>query len=245
MSNWDTVGSVVNDAAVELGLISADIPDPFSSSDPSIVQLLRHLKSLGQDLARDYQWTHLQKQYTFATQAGVDTYALPPDFQRFIDQTGWNRTRQMKLAGPLSPQTWQQVQVMTSGGIVDVMYRIVGNELKLFPAPSAGDSVSYEYISNDWVAITPPFNGPPDSPVAETSSDVAWFDRRLLVCGLKLRWLRAKGFDSTAAQDDYDRALARAQGGDGVAPVLNLNVQPFSGNRVLDAANLPDTGMGT
>lgn len=243
MSNWDTVGSVINDAAVELGLISADIPDPFGSADPSIVQLLRHLKSLGQDLARDYQWTHLQKQYGFATQVGVDTYELPPDYQRFINQTGWNRTRQMKLAGPLSPQAWQQMQVMTSGGIVDVMYRIVGNELKLFPAPSAGDSVSYEYISSNWVASGG--QETPNSAEPMMTGDTLWFDRRLLVCGLKLRWLRAKGFDSTAAQDDYDRALARAQGGDGVAPVLNLNVQPFSGNRVLDAANLPDTGLGT
>lgn len=243
MPNWDTASSIINDAAVELGLISADVTDPYASSDVNISLLRRHLKSLGQDLVRDHQWTHLQKQYMFATQSGLDTYELPHDFQRFIDQTGWNRTQRMPLMGPLSPQAWQQLQVMTSGGVVDVMYRIVGNELKLYPSPGDNNDVSYEYMSSSWVATGGLETPTADAPVA--SGDTLWFDRRLLVCGLKLRWKRGKGFDTAAEQDDYDKALARAQGGDGAAPVLNLNLQPFAGNRVLDAANLPDTGLGT
>lgn len=245
MANWDTVANIVNDAAVELGLISANITDPFASSDQNIILLLRHLKSLGQDLVRDHQWTHLQRQHTFQTVAAQDTYPLPPDFNRFIDQTGWNRTQRMPLIGPLSPQGWQMLQVLTSAGVVEIMYRIVGNELKLYPAPQAGDTIAYEYVSNDWMAITPPYNTPPDSPEPETGSDVVWFDRRLMVCGLKLRWKRGKGFDTVAEQDDYDRALSRAQGADGAAPILNLNLQPFSANRMLDANNVPETGFGT
>lgn len=243
MANWDTVANIVNDAAVELGLISADIPDPFTSTDQNIILLLRHLKSLGQDLVRDHQWTHLQAQYMFATQAGLDTYELPPDYQRFLDQTGWNRTQRMPLIGPLSPQGWQMLQVLTSAGVVEIMYRIVGNELKLYPAPQANDHIAFEYIRDRWIA-----HGGEETPNANTpmgAGDIVWFDRRLMVCGLKLRWKRGKGFDTVAEQDDYDRALSRAQGADGAAPILNLNLQPFSANRMLDANNVPETGFGT
>lgn len=243
MPNWDTAANIINDAAVELALISSDVADPYASSDINLVQLVRHLKSLGQDLVRDYQWTHLQRQHTFNTVAGVDTYQLPTDFQRFIDQTGWNRTQRMPLIGPVSPQGWQQLQVMTSAGVVDIMYRIVGDQLKLFPAPQADDTISYEFISDLWVSHVGDTEPLTNAPVS--GAEQLWFDRRLLVCGVKLRWLRAKGFDTTAAQDDYDRALSRAQGGDGVAPVLNLNRQPFTANRALDLANVPETGFGT
>jgi len=193
MSEWDTAANIINDAAIELALISAPISDPYASVDVNIVQLRQHLKSLGQDLVRDYQWTNFQRQHTFTTVAGEDTYPLPVEFLRFIDQTGWNRTQRMPLIGPVSPQGWQQLQVMTSAGVVDIMYRIVGDRLKLFPAPQASDTISYEYISDRWVSnlnemerplYTEPFSG----------AQPLWFDRRLLVCGVKLRWLRAKGF---------------------------------------------------
>lgn len=243
MSTWDTAASVINDAAVELGLIAADIPDPYTSNDVNISQLRRFLKSLGQDLVRDHQWSTLQKTWTLATQPGLSVYELPHDYQRFIDQTGWNRTQRMPLLGPLSPQGWQMLQVLTSAGVVDVMYRIVGGEFHLYPTPQVEDTIAYEYISTDWVAV----NGEevPNHDRPESGGDLLFFDPRLLVCGLKLRWMRAKGFDTTAAQDDYDRALSRAQGADGSAPVLSLNYQPFSANRMLDARNVPETGFGS
>lgn len=243
MPSWDTAASIINDAAIELGLISTPVADPYSSSDVNMAQLRAHLKSLGQDLVRDYQWTVLQRTHVFTTTAGQDTYNLPDDYVRFIDQTGWNRTQRMPLLGPVNAQGWQNLVVMTSAGVVDIMYRIVGDALKMFPTPQAADSIGYEYITSFWVSNegdTEPLTSAPAS-----GAEWLWFDRRLLVCGLKLRWKRGKGFDTTAEQDDYDKALARAQGGDGVAPVLSLNRQPFATNRMLDVANLPETGFGT
>ncbi|WFG54192.1 putative tail protein [Myxococcus phage Mx9] len=239
---WDTAASIINDAAVELGLLVSDVADPYASSDVNLAQLCRLLKSLGQDLVRDYQWTHLKKQWTFATQAGLANYEMPPDYNRFVDQTGWNRTQQMPLLGPLSAQGWQLLQVLTSAGTADVMYRLVGGEFVLYPTPQSNNTIAYEYISSHWVGTGGSETPNADAPTS--GGDTLFFDGRLLVCGLKLKWQRAKGFDSTACQDDYDKALARAQGGDGAAPVLSLNHRPFSQNRMLDCANVPETGFG-
>src|SRR3954468_3046330 len=47
LPGWDTVAEIVSDTAIELGLISAPIADPFASTDPNILQLLGLLKSGG------------------------------------------------------------------------------------------------------------------------------------------------------------------------------------------------------
>ncbi len=56
--------------------------------------------------------------------------------------------------------------------------------------------------------------------------------------------MRSESISFKSAQRDYDMALAAAEGGDGAAPVLSLNHQPFAANRMLDAANVPETGFG-
>ncbi|NBD11829.1 phage adaptor protein [Corallococcus silvisoli] len=240
---WDTAANILNDAAVELGLYATDQTDPFDSTDAAVAQLCRLLKSVGQDLVRDYQWSHLQKEYTFATVPGTGDYALPPDYARLIDQTPWNRSGVMPLVGPLNAQGWQVLRAVTSTGAVGLWFRVVGNRLSLLPVPGTAQHLAYEYISAHWVQPTGQ-----TAPTAETPTDgddVLCFDRRLLVCALKLSWKKAKGFDASAAQDDFERALSRAQGGDGAAPVLSLNGCRLGPERLLNGVNVPDTGFGT
>ncbi|RKH08997.1 hypothetical protein D7X74_30405 [Corallococcus sp. CA047B] len=240
---WDNAASVLNDAAVELGLIPADLADPYDSVDSNMTQLCRLLKSAGQDLARDYAWTHLQKEYSFNTVASTGSYALPPDYDRLIDQTGWNRNSLIPLQGPLAAQGWQVLKALVSTGAVGLWFRIVGDQLSLMPVPISAQSLAYEYVSRYWVR---PFDQ--TSPTTDTptdGNDVLYFDRRLLVCAVKLAFKRAKGFDSTAAQEDFEKALARAQGGDGAAPVLSLNGCRVGPERLLNGVNTPDTGFGT
>jgi len=240
---WDTAGNIINDAAVELALRTSDMADPYASTDQGVALLCRLLKGLGQDMARDYQWTHLQKQHVFNLVPGTDTYPLPADYGRNTDQTQWNRTQRMPMLGPLSAQGWQLLQSLTSAGVVDVYFRTMGNTFVVYPTPQSADTVAYEYISSHWVQ--PGNQSTPTTDVPTDTNDILWFDRRLLVLGLKWAWLEAKSLpQAAAAENAYRSALARAQGGDGAAPVLSLNRQPFAANRMLDAANVPETGWG-
>lgn len=235
---WDTAANVLNDAIIELGLRSSRAADPYDITDIAVVQLQQFLTATGQDLLRDYQWSHLAVPYTFPTADGTASYALPADFQRFVDQTAWNRTQQRPLFGPLNAQQWEQVLASTVSGVLNQSFRVYGNKIYLSPTPSAVETVAYEYQSAYWVSdsggTAPTTDTPDDGP------ELLYFDRRLLVCGVKLRWLREKGFDSMAAQDDFDRALARALGADGAAPVLSVT----PGASVV-SWNVPDTGYGS
>lgn len=240
---YDNAANIINDAAVELGLYATDVADPFASADANVVQLCRLLKGVGQDLARDYQWTHLQTEYTFNTSIGLASYALPDGFLRLIDQTSYNRTRQERLDGPLSAQGWQYLQALSASGTVEFWFRVTGTEFRLTPTPTAVFSMALEYISRFWVLHLDDIT--PTDDRLNDGEDILWFDRRLLVCGVKLAFQRAKGFDTTATKADFDEALARARGGDGAAPVLSLNHRGVLAQRLVGPGNLPDTGFGT
>ncbi len=239
---YPTSADVISAAARELGLVTADIADPFGSTDNNVLQLCVLLNRLGQDLLRDFPWSYLQTEHTFPTVASTADYSMPSGFARIADGTAWNRTQQWPLLGPLNGQQWQRLQANAVNGLISPAFRLKGLTLTLYPTPSAVETVALEYVSRFWVAVT----ATPTAPSQESTTvatDVLFFDRRLLVDGLRLNFLGAKGFDTSRAQMDFDKSLARAQGGDGAAPALSLS-GGSGGVHFLDGHNVPETGYG-
>jgi hypothetical protein len=352
-SGFDTAANVINDAALELGLIASAIADPLASTNQNIVQLRSLLKTLGHNLTRERQWSHLQKEKTITTVSGQSLYPLPSDFGRHIDQSQWDRTSQWPLGGPLSPQGHQLLKAQSSSGVVYKLFRTQQDKLLVYPTPTSAVTLAFEYISRWWVKaataakasldLSPNTATPLDTVLEATTTgvagneitvtlsylpaifsnvliavsgddvvvtfksgatiadlesavsalagsddivgvrtagtagtalaqadvfaatylaggrgvstspsadsinnkgDVLWFDRPLLVAGLKLAFRKAKGLDTSAELDDYSSALDKASGQDGAAPVLSLN---GSGPavRLLDERNIPETGFGS
>ena len=147
---WPTFAAVVSQAAIEMGLKSAAISDPFIVTDPNILQLNALLNALGLDLARRYQWTHLQKEHAFYTEANVSLYEMPSDFLRLLDGTVWNRTDALPVPEGATPAQWQ---AMKSGTVVPIFQvsRIFGNLTQIHPVPSSAQIVAYEYQSGFWL----------------------------------------------------------------------------------------------
>lgn len=236
---WDTVANVVSGAARGLGLVSAAIADPYASPDPNILQMTQLLTDLGQDLVRDYAWSHLQTEKTFNTVAATASYALPTDFARIVDGTAWNRTKIMPLLGPVGSQQWQALK----GGLISLtvpgVFRIYQNLFWIYSTPTAIEAIYYEYVSSYWVDTGGGTTSDADNPT--TSADSLLFDRRLLVEGLKMYFQRAKGFGFDPAA--FDALVAKARGADGAAPVLSLNGS--SGVKLIDGSNVADTGYGS
>jgi hypothetical protein len=232
-------GDVLNDALLELGLIEAPLTDPFASSDPNVVQMRAHLQALGRHLARMRPWSHLQMEWTLETVAGTEDYALPAGFNAPIPGTEWNRTTDLRLGGPLGPQGWQ---VLKSSGVVNPInfyYRITRNRLYLHPVPTGASSLVLEYNTAYWVQ-TPGDVTEPVTDSVSSKSDRLWFDGHLLSRGVKLRFLQQKGFDTAAAENEYEAALAQAMGNDGAQPVLDLAAGCY---RPL-VPRLPETNWG-
>jgi hypothetical protein len=79
----------------------------------------------------------------------------------------------------------------------------------------------------------------------QNSTDQVWFNPLLLVRALKLAFLKAKGLDTTAAEQDYAATLNAAEGLDSPGKVLSLN-HGFQDPSATPIGNqsVPITGFG-
>lgn len=216
----DTASNIINKVLLELALATSSVANVYASEDAVVIQLRALLESLGQELAQMRPWTHLQKEHTLTTVNGTQSYALPSGFVGMLPQTQWNRSTDLELAGPAGPQLWQLLVSTNTVSTINYFFRVQGNRLFLEPTPTAADALAFEYLSAYWVQ--PTGETTPTSEAPSDDADTLWFDRRLLVTGLKLRWLEAKGFDTTAAQRAYDSVLSATMGNDGAHAVLYL-----------------------
>jgi hypothetical protein len=108
--------------------------------------------------------------------------------------------------------------------------------------PPDGQEINFEYISRNWVQ--------PDGTTSEDDredhvaafGDVVYYEPILIRKFLKLRFLEAKGFDTTAAVGQFLNVFNSWTGKDVSAPILSMSrsrVFPYLGWR-----NIPETGYG-
>jgi hypothetical protein len=161
-------------------------------------------------------------------------YPLPSDWLKQIPQTEWDRTNRWPMLGPKSPQEWQSFK----SGIVYAgpreRFRIQLGALQISPPPPNGLQFAYEYISSAWVIGS---GGVAQQNFA-ADTDTTVYDDSLMVVGLKMRWLRAKGLDYSVELSEFNTLLSTIKGQDKSAPKLSLS--PIMGSIFLSNANLPD-----
>lgn len=241
MARFDTMANVWSSAAIQLGLVSAAVANPYAATNADHLLLNELLNEVGLFLLNERPWVHLVKEATITTSNGDNDYDLPTDFDRVVFNTSYNRTTQRPIA-PIGPQGWQYLQARGSSTTPEFYFRLVANEIQLYPTPSSTQTLKYEYVSRYWCRATA--SAAPDQEKCEVSTDVIHFDRHLFVACLKLFYRRAKGFDSTAAQQDYDRALTLTTGKDDVPRVLSMNGGSDE-ELYIGAPNLPVSGWGS
>ena len=245
---WDVAGNLVNQALVEVGL--SDVADPFASTDANVKQMCWLLKSLGKKLVHPRMgppWSYLRKEHSFTTVAGQAKYCLPQDFHNMIDQTGWNRTNRLPLGGPLSPQEWQFLKARLVGVVFTVLFRPMERAIWIYPDTNtpAGYEIAFEYCSGWWVSTAADPNATSKDTV-DASTEYVWFDPLLVVAGLKLDFLKAKGFDTTSAQQDFTAILDSGMNQDAPSKKLSLNRYGILGfDPLIGQQSIPVTGFGT
>ena len=299
--NFTTAGDIINRAAVEVGLSA--VPDPYSSTDPNIVQMRYLLDSLGRELVHTRKWSLLRKERVFTTIAGQAYYPLPVDFHEMLNQTWWNRTNRLPVGGPLSPQEWQYLKARLVGVVFNVLFRPANGYIELYPDTNTpgGYEIAFEYQSEWWVkntigawaastayakgtvvslggngyvcstAGTSGMTGPSGTNILIADGSCTWdylsdiddvlttsdepadsdaeviFDPLLTVRGLKLAFMKAKGFDTTALQQDFNRTLDSVKGHDSPAPVLSASRRGIGGlnDPLIGGQSIPITGYGS
>jgi hypothetical protein len=222
MSRFYTANDIINRVAGETGLIP--VPDPFSSTDDTFLQLRTLLNSAGQQLVELYEWQELVREYQITTSsADTGKYALPADFDRMINQTHWDRTNDVAVAGPLSAQDWTYLlgRDLVSQTIY-ASFRQVEGEFWLFPQPPPdGLDINFEYMSRNWVgdALDPGAR----NDTVQDGADTILIQPILIIKALKVMFMNAKGFDSSSANLEFNAMLDSRLGKDKGARILNAS----------------------
>jgi len=176
-----------------------------------------------------------------------EAYPLPADLAYIINQTEWDRNFRWQLLGPINAQEWQVIKSGISPVGPRMRFRIFGGNFNINPVGSASsvytDTIALEYVSSNWVATAAAPTVPAQSAFAQ-DTDVSLISEDLLTIGIKWRFLKAKGLayedDFQQYQDKYNKLIGR----DAAARNLPLNARA-GGVRLLNSANVPDTGFGS
>lgn len=246
MARYEDAADIINQAAVEVGLTPTS--DPYASTDPAFVQLQYLLTSSGRELLGAHQWNKFVKTHSITTAVPPDTgdYDLPDDFGWIIDQTGWNPVaggNGLPLGGPLTEQDWAYlVSTNLASSTIYISFKQADGQFQVLPQPPPdGQEITFEYMSRYWVAeAATPTVPAKDAPTQ--ADDVVLFEPVLITKLLKLRFLEAKGFDTTAAVSQFANVFSQWTGKDTSAQVLNMarvRVFPYLGWR-----NVPETNYG-
>lgn len=237
-----TANEILNRVAVEVGLDAA--VDPFSSNDQSFVQMRTLLNIAGEDLTIAHNWNFLTVEHSIDSDLdNSGEYPLPADFLYITNQTCWERNNRVPVQ-LLSAQEWQYLEGRQfATDTIYAKFRLQQGKFTIYPQPvPSGLAIFYEYTSKNWVedGTTPGTK----KDFVSTGSDRPLFDKTLITRALKVKWLEAKGFDTTKAQDDYNQTFMFLTGHDKGAPTLNAGYGT-RGYPYLDIyRNTPDTNFG-
>lgn len=227
-----TLLSIVQQVAAELNL-----PQPslvVTSQDQNILKLLALTKAVCDDLLAEFDWQFLQTRSQITTMEGIENYELPSDMVRLISGTFFDETNRWPLRGPKTPGEWEWLKSGITSGAPFERFRVFNDYLWVTPAPGATPlTFNYEYITNNCFKSGMLF-------VNELLSDdtTIYFDHRVVVYGIKLKWLASIRQDTTQALIDYNRALEFAKGSD--SPAQRLTLANCDAYPVISTANYAD-----
>jgi hypothetical protein len=215
-----TLLTICQDAANEIG-----IPSPsavIGSVDTTVIQLLAAANREGKNLVSGYDWQVLIKEEThttIATESQGTMTAIAADFDRFSNDTMWNRTTNRKFYGPLNNTEWQTLKGIVVNGVTNY-FRIRGNLLLLNPVPTVGQTLVFEYIGKNWVDTTG--DGAADAVAYAADSNTTVLDENLVTLGVIWRFLKQKGLPYDNQFQEYQIKLSERQAKDGAKQIIRL-----------------------
>ena len=176
-------------------------------------------------------------------QFGQSDYALPPDFQRPVDGTMWDRSRYWQMRGPQSPQQWQVYKSSVIGQASvqrRFRFRQEGGQLRFSVDPVPTDNGSplvMEYVSNAWCESQ---SGTPQT-LWEADTDIGILDEYLMTLGVTWRMLRRLGLSYQEELSEYESQIAKAMATDGGTTILSI--VPNTYEFLLSPANIQEASF--
>jgi len=189
---------------LKLGAVSSVV----NNADENVRALLAAAKREGKHLVVRASLQALIEEAThtaIADEDQGDIGTIAPGFDRFVPETQWNRTTLLPLRGPVDGIEWQQIKARDSSAVTPY-FRLRGDRLLIYPAPTAGHTIAFEYFSKLWVkaqdgTLKDDFTDDEDTPR---------FKESIIELGVIWRFKEDSGLDYAEKKRDYEIALKNA-----------------------------------
>lgn len=212
-----TLKTLINEAQDSLSLPRSTVI--VSSTDQNVRQLLALAQQEGRELMRRFGWEALLTQKTFTSTATAEqSGAIPSDFDRIVNESMFNRSRNRRCTGPLNVVEWQAQQALSASLLTDA-FRIRGGDLLITPTPPAGDTYAFEYVSKNFCQSS----GETGQASWQADDDTGVLREDLMLLGIIWRFRKARGFDYAEEFNTYEREVAQAMMRDGGKRTLNYS----------------------
>lgn len=215
-----TLLTIVQDTALEVGV--SPPAAVIGATDPQVRQLQRVAQKQATLLAKRTNWQSMVVPFEFVTVAGmVQPGALPAGYNRFSPgRVIWWVDMFRPIMGPLTPEEWAAaISRPVSPGLWGY-WRMIDNDILIYPATEAGQTVRAECITREWCIHA-------TSPVTygdrwTTDTDTARLDEELLTLGCVWLWKSMKGLDYAEDMATYEREVEQAAARDGGMKDVNM-----------------------
>lgn len=198
-----TLLEIIREVCLRSGLLRPTVI--MSSQDDMLTQMAALLNEVIVDLRTRFRWQGLFAEATWSALAAEnqgDLATLAPGLQLLVPRTFYNRTAGMQYEPCLSPDEWAAMRAMALSP--SYRYRLIAGSLRVFPTPTAGDVMSFEYRSS--YAVRDSAGTPKERFTADT--DTCVLPSELLILGLRWRWKAEKGFAYAEEMAAYERLVA-------------------------------------
>src|SRR3990167_123509 len=168
-------------------------------------------------------------------------FAPPSDFDRQIDRTHWDKSKHWEMLGPSTPQQreWLRSGYISTGPRIRYWY--MGGLFMIWPPLGVEDSLSYEYRSKYWIYATGATTT--SKTIFSVDTDTTIWPDALMRAMIRLKYLEAKGLDTTAALASFVAQRDMAISNDGGSPTLSMNPRPST--VLIGWENIPDANYGS
>lgn len=182
-----TLLQICQSAADEVGIMRPDAV--IGSQAPEVQKLLRYAVKEGREVIKRGYWQGLRSEQTFTSLAQESqTNMIPTDFDRFVNETFWNRSRRRPLLGPVTPQQWQNIKAWTTSPVQDT-FIVRGSNILISPVPAAGQTFAFEYISKNYCQSS----GGTAQSVWTADTDTPRLPDEIFVLGVTWRYKQSEG----------------------------------------------------